>query len=477
MSSTQLQYHTLAEIDQIYVRLRKTFDAGTTRPLDYRRKQLYQLGRLVQENIPALEAAANEDLGKPKLEVVLELNGIVSAVRYALDNLDKWTRPEKVDVVEDFKRGWDATIYKVPKGVVLIIGPWNFPYVLNFAPLAGAIAAGCVAVLKPSELAPASARIMEELCTKYLDPAAYTFVNGGIPETTHLLELRWDHLAFTGSGKTGRIVSAAAARHATPVTLELGGKSPVVIADDADLDLAAKRVLYGKAQNCGQLCISPDHVYVARARQDAFAAALLKHYDAFWPKGPLHEDAKWGSIINPAHHERVRKLLARTKGEILRGGESDGDRRVSTAIVKNVAPDDALMEEELFGPILPLVPVDDIEEAIKLVNEQSIPLAIYLFTNSEDIQQQILERTRSGTILINDTTSQVAVYEAPFGGQQDSGHGSSNGKYTFDAFTHLRSYAHVPLAAEPFMGGRYPPYSEDQYKGMVDIINIPLPNL
>ncbi|TFY52928.1 hypothetical protein EVJ58_g9736 [Rhodofomes roseus] len=465
MSFTELRYHTLDEISEVYERLQKTFRAGKTRPFDYRRRQLHQLGRLVQENLSALEAAVGEDLGKPKLETVGELNGVIAGVRYAIDNVEQWARPEKVEVVEDFKKGWDATVYKVPHGVVLVIGPWNYPYILNLGPLLGAIAAGCTCVVKPSELAPASSKLMEELCARYLDPDSYSILNGAVPETTHLLELRWDHILFTGSGRTGRIVAASAAKHATPVTLELGGKSPVVIADDADLDLAAKRVLHGKGQNSGQLCVSPDHVYVPRSKQDAFIAALLKHYDAFWPDGPFHESARWGKIVNPSHHARLRALLSRTKGEIVRGGRYDGEARIAPTIVKNVVPDDALMEEELFGPILPLVPVDDIEQTIRLLNAH------------ENVKQQFLERTNSGTLVINDTTSQLAVYEMPFGGQRDSGYGRWNGKYTFDTFTHLRSYIHVPLAAEPFMDGRYMPYTDGKYEAMAAIVKAPLPKL
>ncbi|KZT70410.1 aldehyde dehydrogenase [Daedalea quercina L-15889] len=477
MSSTHPPYTTTSEIDQIHERLRNNFRVGTTRPLNYRRRQLHQLGRLVQENLPALEAAVNEDLGKPRLEAVTELNGLMSGIRYAIDNLEEWARPEKVEVVDDFKKEWDATVYKVPQGVVLVIGPWNYPYILNLGPLVGAIAAGCACVVKPSELAPASSQVMTHLITQYLDWDAYAVVNGAIPETAHLLDLRWDHVLFTGSGRTGRIVSAAAAKHATPVTLELGGKSPVVIADDADLDLAAKRVLHGKGQNSGQLCVCPDHVYVPRAKQDAFIDALLKHYDAFWPKGAFHEEARWGKIINPPHHERLRNLLQRTKGELVKGGEYDGDRRITPTIVKNVAPDDSLMEDELFGPILPLIPVDDIEETIRLINEQTVPLVIYLFTNSEDVKQQLLERTNSGTLVINDTISQLAVYEMPFGGQRDSGHGRWHGKYSFNTFTHLRSHISVPLAAEPVMSSRYMPYTDEKYEAVATIVKASLPKL
>ncbi|KAI0944972.1 hypothetical protein AcV7_001631 [Taiwanofungus camphoratus] len=406
--SSSLRYNTIDEIDQIYAKLSKTFESGATRSLTYRRRQLTQLAHLLQDNITALEDAVLSDLGKPRLETsVSELISLINACVYATENLQEWTKPEKPEV-EAWRSSWDTTVYKVPKGLALVIGPWNYPFILTLGPFVGAIASGCTCVVKGSELAPASAQILADLLPKYLDPEAYAFVNGAVPETTHLLDLRWDHILFTGSGKTGRIVATAASKHVTPVTLELGGKSPVVIDGDFDLEVAARRVLYGKLQNSGQLCVSPDHVYVPRDKLDEFISALLKTYEEFWPKGPFDKDSCWGKIVNPAHHARLKELLARTKGEIVIGGYFDGDKRIAPTIIKNVKPDDALMEDELFGPILPLIAVEDVDEAIRMIGQQPTPLVIYAFTDNESTKQKLLERTRSGTLTLNDTVSQLA---------------------------------------------------------------------
>ncbi|KZT06718.1 aldehyde dehydrogenase [Laetiporus sulphureus 93-53] len=474
--SASLRHHTLEELDEIYARLRKTFQAGTTRPLAYRRRQLLQLARLVQDNVPALQDAVFEDLAKPRQEtMVSELGSVIAQCLYAAEHLEEWAKPEEVQG-EAWRSHWNPTTYKAPKGVVLIIGPWNYPYILTLGPLVGALAAGCPCVVKGSELAPTVAQLLADLFPQYLDPNAYVFVNGAIPETTHLLSSRWDHILFTGSGKTGRIVAAAAAKYATPVTLELGGKSPVVIAEDADLELAAKRVLWGKLQNSGQLCVSPDHVYVPRSKQDAFIAALLKMYNIFWPNGPFHKDAQWGKIVNPTHHARLKSLLERTKGDIVIGGYYDGDRRIAPTIVNNVTLDDALMEDELFGPILPIIVVEDLDGAIRLINGQPTPLTLYTFTNSKDTEEKLLESTRSGALVINDTVSHLAVYEMPFGGQGDSGYGSWYGKASFDTFTHLRGFVHIPNAGEPHMANRYPPYTDAKYEAMSGGVHVKIPD-
>ncbi|PCH44824.1 aldehyde dehydrogenase [Wolfiporia cocos MD-104 SS10] len=475
-SAPAVRHNTLEEIDEIYARLTSTFRAGTTRPLAYRRAQLLQLARMLKENLGAFEDAFFQDLGKPRQEVgAMEVGNVLSACLYAAEHLEGWTKPEKPEV-EEWRASWDATIYRVPKGVVLIIGPWNYPSILTLGPLVGAIAAGCTCVIKGSELVPALATLLASLLPRYLDSAAYAWVNGAVPETRHLLARRWDHVLFTGSGKTGRIVARTAAEYVTPVTLELGGKSPVVIAEDADIEIAAKRVLFGKAQNSGQLCVSPDHVYVPRALQDAFTAALLTAYRAFWPQGPLHPDAKWGKIVNPAHHARLRRLLERSKGTVVIGGEFDGETRIAPTIVRDVKLDDALMEEELFGPILPIIPVESVDEALEHIRSQPSPLVIYAFTSSEELKQRLLDTTYSGTLVLNDTTSQLAVYEMPFGGEGDSGHGRWYGKYSFDTFTNLRSFTNVPPAAEPFLGARYLPYTDESYAAMTSDLRLEIPD-
>jgi len=474
--SAALKYTSLEEIDEVHARLVKTFKSGVTRPLEYRRRQLLQLARLIQDNKLAFEEALLADLGKPRLQSTNgDLGPVLGGALYAAEHLEEWTKPEKPEV-EEWRSSWDTTVYKVPKGVVLIIGPWNYPVILTLGPLVGAIAAGCPAVVKASELSANVARVIAELIPKYLDTNAYAVVNGAIPETTRVLELRWDHILFTGSEKTGRIVSYAAAKYVTPVTLELGGKSPVVIDPEFDIELAAKRVLWGKLQNSGQLCVSPDYVLCPRAKVDEFIAGLLKAHKQFWPNGPFHPESQWGKIINPAHHARLKSLIERTKGQIVIGGEFEGDQRIAPTIVRDVTFDDSLMEDENFGPVLPIIAVEDLEDAIQILDSRNTPLSLYVFTNSEKVKDDFLNRTNSGTLVLNDTFSQLAVYEMPFGGQGNSGHGRWYGKYTFETFTHFRSYINVPPAGEPYMGMRYPPYNDEKYDALTSPMRLVIPD-
>ncbi|KAJ7114602.1 Aldehyde/histidinol dehydrogenase [Mycena crocata] len=474
-----LEYTTLKNLQAGYDELQKSFQGGKTLPLEYRRKQLLQLARMFQENSVGLSDALYSDLGRHKLEVSLpEIGPVVGGAVRAAASLEEWNKPEKPQV-EEWRSGWDTTIYKTPKGVVLIIGPWNYPYVTTIVPLIGAIAAGCPCIVKPSEFAPACAQILAELFPKYLDPAVYRIVNGGVAETTALLDLKWDHIFFTGSGAVGRIVAAAAVKHVTPLTLELGSKSPVFIdAGNTDLEIAAKRILWGKQQNAGQLCVSPDYILVPRAYQDATVEAFKKAYRTLWPhpKGALDPLSEMSVMLNPSHHERIMKLLSRTKGNLVHGGNTEGTKRIEPALVANVGLDDALMEGENFGPIIPLVPVDDLQAAIQIIRERPVPLVIHVFTDSEETKNQFLNSTRSGTLVLNDTFIQLGVYEMPFGGHGESGYGSYLGKFSFDTFVHRRSYINVPPAAEPFMLNRYPPYTEEAFQALSAPANVKIPD-
>ncbi|THH01303.1 hypothetical protein EW026_g1395 [Hermanssonia centrifuga] len=466
MTTQNTPYTSPSEIKQIHANLVKGFKSGITRPLSYRRHQLLQLARLVQENIPALEDAVLADLGKQRQECTLaELGPIVQACLYAAENLEEWAKPKKPQV-EEFRKTWDVTIYSVPKGVVLIISPWNFPYILTLGPLVGAIAAGCPAVLKPSESTPTCSAFMAALIAKYLDPAAYTVVLGAVEESTTLLELQWNHIFFTGGTSIGRKIAAAAGKNLTPLTLELGGMNPAIIDTDCDLELAAKRLLFGQIQNAGQLCVAPDYVLIPRSIATLFKDAVKKAYEGFFPSDPLHPESNWSKIVNVAHFNRLESLLARTRGEIILGGKVDENLRIAPTVVTNVKLDDPLMEEEIFGPILPIIEVENTEEAVQIVGDRPSPLVVYVFTDSEDLKQKFLDRTNSGTLVLNDTFMQLSVYEMPFGGHGDSGYGAYLGKRSFDTFTHERSYINIPAAMEPFFGYRYLPYTDESYKVM-----------
>ncbi|KAJ6561217.1 Aldehyde/histidinol dehydrogenase [Mycena vulgaris] len=477
--------------------LRKSFQDNKTLPLEFRRAQLLQLARLFQENSESLSTALYSDLGRHKLEVSLpEIGPIVSGAVRAAESLEEWHKPEKPEV-EEWRSSWDTTIYTTAKGLVLIIGPWNYPFVTTMLPLIGAIAAGCTCIVKPSEFNPACAQLLAELFPKYLDTSAYRIVNGAAAETTALLELRWDHIFFTGSGRVGRIVAAAAVKNVTPITLELGSKSPVFIdAGNTDIELAAKRILWGKQQNAGQICVAPDYILVPRAHQDAAVEAFKKAYRTFWPhpKGALDPLSEMGAILNPQHHARLMELLRRTQGNVVHGGDTEGTKRIEPTLVANVGLDDALMEDENFGPLIPIVPVDDIHQAIQIIRERPVPLVIYVFTDSEDTKAKctlfldtpfnhhlicsapVLESTNSGTLVLNDTFMQLGVHEMPFGGQGDSGYGSYLGKFSFNTFVNRRSYINVPPAAEPFFQYRYPPYTEEAFAALSGPANVKIPD-
>ncbi|KAI0266374.1 aldehyde dehydrogenase [Gloeopeniophorella convolvens] len=476
MTLATLTYTPLEDIQKIHAKAVATFKSGITRPLAWRRKQLIQLGKLIQENEDRLAEAIRIDLGKPRLEaVVADLGPVVYGVTNALENLEEWVSPDKPTKLPQWRANWDTTVYKTPKGTALVITPWNYPYVITLGPLVGAIAAGNTAVMKPSEMVPTVAAALAELIPKYLDPNAFHVVNGAVHETSALLSLKWDHIFYTGGGRVGRLIAEAAAKHLTPLTLELGGKCPVVVDSDTDISLTAKRILYGKQANLGQVCVAPDYVLVPRQRQDELVAAFQQVAKQFWPNGQF-QSKDIGHVINSAHRDRLASLLAKTKGQVILGGAIDGARKMEITIVRDVQPDDVLLDDEIFGPILPIIPVDDVDAAIKFIADRPTPLVVYVFTESEALKEKFLQQTASGTLALNDTYQQLAVHEMPFGGQGESGYGAYLGKSSFDIFTHARSYVNIPFANDPYMAVRYPPYTDEG----VDILatfglRIPLP--
>ncbi|KAJ3559107.1 hypothetical protein NM688_g535 [Phlebia brevispora] len=452
-----------AEIKEVYARLARTFKSGKTRPLEWRRRQILQLAHLLQDSGKMIEDSLLADLRKPRLEsAVIEVATVVLACVNAVELLEEWNKPEKPTTVE-FRSTWDVTVYKEPKGLALMITPWNYPFIITFLPLIGAMAAGCPAVVKPSELSPHSSATMASLFAKYLDPDAYVVVQGGPDIATELLALRWDHIFFTGSGRVGRIIAAAAAKHVTPLTLELGGKCPVIIDSSCDVELAAKRTLYGKTQNAGQVCVAPDYVLVHRAVKPAFEAAIQKAYNEMFPNGVFGSNVEYSKIINRPHIDRLVDLIKRTKGKIIVGGETEGDT-VTPTVVTDIQPDDALMEDEVFGPILSIIEVQSMDEAVDFIRSRPSPLAVYCFTTTEVTKQKFLGGTQSGSLILNDTFMQLSAQEAPFGGKGESGYGSYFGKNSFDSFVHRRTYINMPHAMEPMLALRYPPYTEEAYK-------------
>jgi aldehyde dehydrogenase (NAD+) len=380
-----------------------------------------------------------------------DIGSVKMEAKNALKNLKKWTAPERGPAVSPLGR---MRVIREPLGCVLIISPWNYPVQLLLSPLVGAIAAGNCALLKPSEVTPHTSALLAKLVREYLDPDAIALVEGAVDETTALLEERWDHIFYTGNGRVARVVMAAAAKHLTPVTLELGGKSPCIVDRDVELPVAARRIAWGKFMNAGQTCIAPDYVLVHRDREEELVRELAKCVQEFY--GPDPKASKdYARIVNARHHRRIARLL--DDGEPAFGGEGDEqDRYIAPTVLRGVDAESAVMQEEIFGPVLPVLPVDNIDQAIDFVNGRDKPLALYLFTNDGDVEEAVLSRTSSGGACVNGTILHISDPKLPFGGVGESGQGAYHGRYSFETFSHRKSVLTRSLRFDPKM--MYPPY-------------------
>ena len=435
-------------------RARAAFDAGRTRPLAWRRAQLGALRSLLVEQEPDLLEALRADLGKPALEALItDVSIVVGEIDLALKNLAKWTAPQKVRTPIN-QQPAAARIVREPLGVVLVIAPWNYPVQLLLSPLVGAIAAGNAVVLKPSEVTANVSALLARLVPRYLDGEAIALVEGGVAETTALLAERFDHIFYTGNGCVGRIVMEAAAKHLTPVTLELGGKSPCIVHDSADLDVAARRIAWGKFVNAGQTCIAPDYVLVSPGRETELLAKLTAAIRAFYGDDP-RSSGDYGRIVNVQHHRRLARLLG--DGEIVTGGTADeATRYIAPTILRGVAPDAPVMSDEIFGPILPVLTVPDVAAAIAFVNARPKPLALYVFTADPAIEEAVVARTSSGGVCVNATLWHIATTALPFGGVGPSGMGAYHGRDTFETFSHRKPVVVKSTRLDPSLA--YPPY-------------------
>ena len=442
----------------VVARLRATFASGRTRQVEYRKEQLRALDRLLVEREEDLLAALRLDLGKPAVEGhITDIAFVRAEIAETLKHLDAWLRPERVKVPVKQQPG-RGHIHHDPLGTVLIIGPWNYPVQLVLAPLVGAIAAGNTAVIKPSEVAAETSRTLARLLPQYLDADAFTVVQGGVAETTSLLAERWDHIFYTGNGTVGRVVMTAAAAHLTPVTLELGGKSPVIVDASADLDVAAKRIVWGKFLNAGQTCIAPDYVLVDRRVEGPLLARMTDAVRTFYGSDP-RASADLGRIVNDRHFDRLVRLAdADGAGDVVFGGDRDRTSRYyAPTALRGTDATAPIMQEEIFGPLLPTLPVDDLDDAIEFVTARDKPLALYLFAEDETVQAEVLDRTTSGGVCLNATLFHIAVPALPFGGVGESGMGAYHGRATFDTFTHRKSVLARPTKLDPSIA--YPPYS------------------
>ena len=435
--------------------LRAHFETGATKSLSWRLSQLDALEHLLMEREQDILDALRADLGKPATEAFGSEIGLpLSELRLTRKRLASWMKPERVRTSLLAMPG-RSYIYKEPLGVTLIIAPWNYPFQLVVLPLIGAIAAGNCAVVKPSEISPNVSALLAKWVPMYLDPKAVQVVAGGVPETTALLREKWDHILYTGNGTVGRIVMEAASKHLTPVTLELGGKSPCIVDESADLDMAAKRIVYGKFFNAGQTCVAPDYVLVHNHVHDALVNRMVSTIREFYGDDPK-QSPDFARIVNERHHARLTRLLANT--DVVTGGEADlSDRYIAPTILRNVSEDDPVMQEEIFGPILPVISVPSVESAIGFVNRHEKPLALYVFAGDEAAQDRVLSGTSAGGTVLNHVWLHVGVPELPFGGVGESGMGAYHGRQSFETFSHKRSVLKKPTLPDPPI--LFPPYS------------------
>ncbi|XP_034105762.2 aldehyde dehydrogenase, dimeric NADP-preferring isoform X1 [Drosophila albomicans] len=469
----------MANFDDTLQRARLAFASGKTRNVSFRRKQLENLLRCYEEHENEIISALEADLRRPKQEsLIVETEFMKNDIKHILFHLNDWVkadRPEKsfVNMLDDVQ------VYNDPFGVVLVIGAWNYPLQLLLVPVAAAIAAGNCVVLKPSEIAGNCAKFIAETIPKYLDNDCYPVVCGGPSETAELLKQRFDYIFYTGSTRVGKIIHAAANNYLTPTTLELGGKSPCYIDKSVELRTAVKRILWGKLINCGQTCIAPDYVLCSKEVQDKFveeARDVLKE----WYGESIQSSPDLSRIINQNNFQRLLGLMK--SGRVALGGKYDvSEKFIEPTILVDVKPDDPIMEEEIFGPILPIYTVENAYDAIKFINAREKPLVIYVFSNSNKLVKEFRENTTSGGFCSNETIMHVGVDTIPFGGVGMSGMGSYHGKFGFDTFTHKKSCLGKNLAAigEKMASARYPPYSDRKASLLSFLLRKrrPLPNL
>jgi aldehyde dehydrogenase (NAD+) len=415
-------------------RARAVFASGVTRPVDWRLARLAEMRRLLTEQEDVLCAALHDDLRKSRTEaMVTEVGFLVREVDHTRRHLAGWLRPRRVPVPLTLGGG-RASVVPEPLGVVTVIAPWNYPVQLCLSPVLGALAAGNTVVLKPSELAPATSRALATLLPRYVGEGAVQVVEGGVAETTELLSRRVDHVFYTGNGTVGRVVLEAAARHLTPVTLELGGKSPAYVDPSADLAVTARRLVWGKFTNAGQTCIAPDYVLATPAVLDRLTPLLARAVEDFFGDDPRRSD-DFGRIVSDRHVQRLAGLLEGQRC-VTGGGVDAAERYVAPTVLADVDPASAVMAEEIFGPVLPLVAVPDLDAAIAFVVERDKPLALYVFADDPLVERRFERETSSGALAVNMPLAHVAVPDLPFGGVGASGTGSYHGRASVELFSH-----------------------------------------
>jgi aldehyde dehydrogenase (NAD+) len=446
---------TLFSPGLVVEKLRRYFLTGATRPVSFRIKQLRALEEAVNRGEQEILEALYADLRKSPVDAYSSEVGFVQAdITHALRHIQRWTRPERRRTPLVAWPGSSA-VYPEPYGVALLISPWNYPFQLTLSPLVGAVAAGNCVCIKPSELAPHTSRVIARLIGETFPVEYVAAVKGDREAVQALLQERFDHIFYTGSATVGRVVMEAAAQHLTPVALELGGKSPCIVCNGVDIETTARRILWGKFLNAGQTCVAPDYVLVDRHIERALLDALSRTLERFYGESP-HRSEDFGRIVNRRHFDRLVKLLSH--GRVAHGGEYDEqDLYIGPTVMTEVDRHSPLMQEEIFGPILPVIPFDNLDEVLETLAQKPKPLALYLFARDKDVQKRVIAETSSGGVCINDTISHILGKDLPFGGVGLSGMGTYHGKAGFDCFTHYKSVMRRAAWIDPSL--RYPPAS------------------
>ena len=446
---------SLNKIPEVVQSQRNFFRSGLTKDAEFRIEQLKKLRKVIVKREKDIYAALKADLNKHPFETYgTEVGLTLNEIDHCIKSVRKWMKPRKVKTSLFHFKG-SSRIHADPYGVALIIAPWNYPFQLQMLPLIGAMAAGNCVTIKPSELASATSHLIAEMVAEAFDPHYISVFEGGIPVSQKLLDEKFDYIFFTGSTQVGRIVYQAAAKHLTPVTLELGGKSPCIVDENVDLEVTAKRLAWGKLVNNGQTCIAPDYLMVRKSVKQPLLELIKKAIERFYGRDPK-SSPYYGRIINERHFKRISQLILNS-GKIVYGGEMNADEKyISPTILDDITPDSPIMKEEIFGPVLPVMEYENIDEVIGFINERPKPLALYLFSKNDDLVDKVLKETSSGGSCINDTLMHIANPNMSFGGVGESGVGGYHGKHSFDAFSHDKSVMHKSFFPDPPI--RYAPY-------------------
>lgn len=457
----------MKNVKEIVERQRDYFSKGETKSIDFRIRQLNILKKAIEENEDEIITALKKDLNKPRFEAYeTEIGIVLEEIRFTLKHIKKWARPKRVKtpILHFISKSY---VVSEPYGVTLVMSPWNYPFQLAIAPLVGAIAGGNCSIIKPSAFSANTSSLIAKLIKENFKEEYISVIEGGRSENEALLNEKFDYICFTGSVEVGKVVMEKAAKHLTPVTLELGGKSPCIVCEDANIDLAAKRAIWGKFLNGGQTCVAPDYLLVHKNVKEKLLNAMKKYIVQFYGEKPCDND-DFPKIINEKHFNRLLGLM-KSGGDVIIGGENDiKSHKIAPTIINNIAWEHDIMREEIFGPLFPVIEFENINEVIKVVNNHPKPLALYLFTTSKNIEEKVIESISFGGGCINDTIVHLATSYMAFGGVGESGMGGYHGKSSFDTFTHKKSILNKSNLID--INVRYAPYNDKKFNLLKKIL-------